>query len=142
MDVFELINERDRMCKSFCNSCGNCPAEKGEHCMALKLDEETVHNRDEEALITEPERRKIMTSEQYRTYLTESIKIGAQMMHDMAEDIAGRSDLISNLKVIIEFDPEMRSIPELTIERSHLPNQEQLNRLMDIRQPVLSETTD
>jgi hypothetical protein len=23
-----------------------------------------------------------MTSEQYRTYLTESIKIGAQMMHD------------------------------------------------------------
>lgn len=46
-----------------------------------------------------------MTSEQYRTYLTESIKIGAQMMHDMAEDIAGRSDLISNLKVTIEFDP-------------------------------------
>ena len=79
-----------------------------------------------------------MTSEQYRTYLTESIKIGAQMMHDMAEDIAGRSDLISNLKVSIE----MRSIPELTIERSHLPNQEQLNRLLDIRQPVLSETTD
>ena len=54
------------------------------------------------------------------------------MMHDMAEDIAGRSDLISNLKVTIEFDPEMRSIPELTIERSHLPNQEQLNRLLDI----------
>ena len=83
-----------------------------------------------------------MTSEQYRTYLTESIKIGAQMMHDMAEDIAGRSDFISNLKGTIEFDPEMRSIPELTIERSHLPNQEQLNRLLDIRQPVLSETTD
>ena len=55
-----------------------------------------------------------MTSEQYRTYLTESIKIGAQMMHDMAEDIAGRSDLISNLKVTIEFDPEMRSIPDVT----------------------------
>ena len=51
-----------------------------------------------------------MTSEQYRTYLTESIKIGAQMMHDMAEDIAGRSDFISNLKVTIEFDPEIRSI--------------------------------
>lgn len=86
--------------------------------------------------------KQIMTSEQYRTYLTESIKIGAQMMYDMAEDIAGRSDFISNLKVTIEFDPEMRSIPELTIERSHLPNQEQLNRLLDIRQPVLLETTD
>lgn len=43
MDVFELISERDRMCKSFGNSCRNCPAEKGGHCMALKLDEETVH---------------------------------------------------------------------------------------------------
>ena len=28
-----------------------------------------------------------MTSEQYRTYLTESIKTGAQMMYDMAENI-------------------------------------------------------
>ena len=80
-----------------------------------------------------------MTSEQYRTYLTESIKIGAQLMHDMAEDIDRRSDLISNLKVTIEFDPEMRSIPELTIERSHLPNQEQLNRLLDIRQKAKYE---
>ena len=75
-----------------------------------------------------------MTSEQNRTSLTESIKIGAQMKHNMAQDIAGRSDLISNLKVTIEFDPEMRSVPKLTIERSHLPNQEQLNRLLDIRQ--------
>ena len=75
-----------------------------------------------------------MTSEKYRTYLTESIKTGAQMMYDMAEDIAGKSNFISNLTVTIKFDPEMRSIPELTIERSHLPNQEQLNHLLDIRQ--------
>ena len=75
-----------------------------------------------------------MTSEQYRTYLTESIKTGAQMMYDMAEDIAGKSNFISNLTVTIKFDPEMGSIPELIIERSHLPNQEQLNRLLDIRQ--------
>lgn len=74
-----------------------------------------------------------MTSEQYRTYLIESIKIGAQMMHDMAEDIAGTSDIISNLTVTINFDPEMRSIPELTIERSHYPNQDQLGRLSDMR---------
>ena len=75
-----------------------------------------------------------MTSEKYRTYLTESIKTGAQMMYDMAEDIAGKSDFISNLTVTIKFDLEMGFIPELTIERSHLPNQEQLNRLLDIRQ--------
>ena len=75
-----------------------------------------------------------MTSEQQRGYLTESIKTGAQMMYDMAEDIAGKSDFISNLTVTIKFDPEMGSIPEFTIERSHLPNREQLNRLLDLRQ--------
>lgn len=75
-----------------------------------------------------------MTGEQYRHYLTESIKIGAQMMHDMAEDIAGKSDAISKLTVRIDFDPESCSVPELTIERSHFPNKERLNELLDIRQ--------
>lgn len=74
-----------------------------------------------------------MTSEQYRDYLTESIKIGAQMMSDMAEDIAGKSNCISSLTVTIDFDPEMRSIPELTVTRSHLPTQDQINKLLDIR---------
>lgn len=75
-----------------------------------------------------------MNSDQYRTYLIESIKIGAQMMHDMAEDIVGKSDCISNLTVTINFDPEVCSVPELKIERSHLPKQDQVNRLLDIRQ--------
>ena len=75
-----------------------------------------------------------MTGEQYRDYLTESIKIGAQMMNDMAEDIAGKSDRISSLTVTIDFDPEMRSIPELTVTRSHLPTQDQINKLLDIQQ--------
>ena len=77
---------------------------------------------------------KRMTSKQYRAYLTESIKIGAQMMYDMAEDIVGKSDCISNLTVKINFDPEVCSVPELTIERSHLPKKDQVNRLLDIRQ--------
>lgn len=81
-----------------------------------------------------------MTSEQYRTYLTESIKIGAQMMHDMAEDIAGRSDSISNLKVTIDFYPETGSVPELTIERSHFPSLDQIDRLLDIRQTLKYES--
>ena len=75
-----------------------------------------------------------MTSDQYRAYLTESIKIASQMMNDMAEDIAGQSDFISDLTVTIDFDPEIGSIPKLTIERSHLPKQDQVNRLLDIRQ--------
>lgn len=75
-----------------------------------------------------------MTGEQYRAYLAESIKLGAQMMHDMAEDIAGKSDFMSNLTVTIDFDPEIGSIPKLTIERSHFPNHDQIDRLLDIRQ--------
>ncbi len=81
-----------------------------------------------------------MASEQYRAYLTESIKIAAQMMHDMAEDIAGRSDFISNLTVTIVFDAEMGSVPELTVTRSHLPNQDQMNRLLDIREKAKYKT--
>ena len=42
-----------------------------------------------------------MTSEKYRTYLTESIKTGAQMMYDMAEDIAERKETNSNLVLCI-----------------------------------------
>lgn len=86
------------------------------------------------------ERRKTMTSEQYRTYLIESIKIGARMMYDMAEDIAGKSDAIANLTVTIDFDPEMESIPKLTIERSHFPDIKQLDHLLDIWQKVKEET--
>lgn len=81
-----------------------------------------------------------MTSEQYRTYLTESIKIGAQMMYDMAEDIAGKSDFISNLTVTIDFDLEMSSLPELTIKRSHFPSLDQVDRLLDIRQKAKYES--
>lgn len=77
-----------------------------------------------------------MTNEQYQTYLTESIKIGAEMMYDMAKDIAGRTDFMTNLKVIIEFNNETGNVPELTIERSHVPNQEQLKHLFDIRQKM------
>ena len=75
-----------------------------------------------------------MTGEQYRACLSESIKIGARMMYDMAEDIAGKSDGIANLTVTIDFDPEMKSIPKLTIERSHFPDPNQVDRLLDIWQ--------
>ena len=80
-----------------------------------------------------------MIGEQYRAYLIESIKIGAQMMHDMAEDIAGKSDFMTNLTVTIDFDSEIRSIPKLTIKRSHFPNHDQMDQLLDIRQKAKYE---
>lgn len=64
------------------------------------------------------------------------------MMHDMAEDIAGRSDFISNLTVTIDFDPEMESVPKLTIKRSHFPNRDQVIRLLDIREKAKYESLD
>ena len=75
-----------------------------------------------------------MTSEQYRTYLVESVRIAAQMIFDQAEDIVGHSDRISGLIITADFDPSAGSIPELKIIRSHLPSKEQYDCLMDIRQ--------
>ena len=47
----------------------------------------------------------------------------------MADDIAGKTDHISELSVTITFDQEMKSLPELTITRSHLPSKEQIDYL-------------
>lgn len=74
-----------------------------------------------------------MNSEEYRAYLVECVKTLGQMIKDNAEDIVGETDHISGLTLSANFDQEFyRSIPELTITRSHLPDKEKLDRLMDI----------
>ena len=75
-----------------------------------------------------------MNSEEYRAYLVECVKTLGQMVKDNAEDIVGEMDHISGLTLSANFDQEFYgSIPELTITRSHLPDKEKLDRLMDIR---------
>lgn len=75
-----------------------------------------------------------MTSEEYRSYLVECVKTAGQMIKDMAEDIIGETDHISDLSIDVRFDQEnLRSVPEITIRRSHLPDFETLNRLFYIR---------
>ena len=75
-----------------------------------------------------------MNSEEYRAYLVECVKTLGQMIKDNAEDIVGETNHISGLTLSANFDQEFyRSIPELTITRSHLPDKEKLDRLMDIR---------
>lgn len=81
-----------------------------------------------------------MTAEQYRKVLVEEIKAGARMMYDMAEDIAGKTERITDLSVTISFDQAGPSIPELTITRSHLPTMEQINYLNDAITKVKLET--
>lgn len=76
-----------------------------------------------------------MNSEEYRAYLVECVKTLGQMIKDNAEDIVGETNHISGLTLSADFDQEFySSIPELTITRSHLPDKEKIERLIDIRE--------
>ena len=87
---------------------------------------------------------EISTHKNFKAYLIESIKVAGQMMINMAEDIAGCSDHISYLNVSIDFDPSMKSVPELSITRSHLPDYKQVEHLMAIYdgKNIKEETND
>ena len=76
----------------------------------------------------------VMKSEDYRSYLVECVKAAGQMIINMADDIVGKTDLITDLTVEARFNQEdFRSIPEITITRAHLPDIETMERLLDIR---------
>ena len=75
----------------------------------------------------------VMKSEDYRSYLVECVKAAGQMIIDMADDIVGKTDAMTNLALEVSFDPENRSIPEITITRMYLPDHETLDHLLDIR---------
>lgn len=80
-------------------------------------------------------KEKLMNSEEYRAYLVECVRTLGQMIKDNAEDIVGETNHISGLTLSANFDQEFyNSIPELTITRSHLPDKEKLDRLMNIRE--------
>lgn len=74
-----------------------------------------------------------MKSKNYRSYLVECVKTAGNMIIDMADDIVGETDKITNLALEVRFDNEMRNIPEITITRMHLPDNETLDHLLDIR---------
>ena len=74
-----------------------------------------------------------MNGKNYRSYLVECVKTAGNMIIDMADDIVGETDKITNLALEVRFDNEMRSIPEITITRMHLPNNETIDHLLDIR---------
>ena len=75
-----------------------------------------------------------MNSEDYRSYLVECVKAAGNMIIDMAEDIVGETDYMSDLAIEARFDHEDRaSIPAITITRMHLPNRETIEHLLNIR---------
>ena len=81
-----------------------------------------------------------MKSEDYRSYLVECVKAAGQTIIDMAEDIVGQTDCITDLAVEARFNQEdFGSIPEITITRMHLPDRETMERLLDIRYEKLKK---
>ena len=81
-----------------------------------------------------------MSKNNYRLYLVECVKTAGQMIIDMAEDIVGETDYISDLSIEAHFSQEdLASIPEITITRRHMPNMENLERLLDIRAEKLKK---
>ena len=74
-----------------------------------------------------------MNSKDYRSYLVECVKTAGNMIIDMADDIVGNTNAITNLSIEVIFDQEKRGIPEITITRMHMPDNENLYHLLDIR---------
>ena len=83
-----------------------------------------------------------MKSEDYRSYLVECVKAAGQMIINMADDIVGETDAMTNLALEVSFDQENRSIPEITITRMHLPDHETLEHLLDIRVEKLKKESN
>ena len=48
----------------------------------------------------------MMKSEDYRSYLVECVKAAGQMIIDMADDILGETDAMTNLALEVSFDQE------------------------------------
>ena len=83
------------------------------------------------------------TGEQYRKFLVEAVKAAGQMMIDNAEDAVGNIDLMTDFSIKFDFSQENnRSIPVMTITRSHLPSIEVMDGLLDTRYKLTHNDSD
>ena len=83
-----------------------------------------------------------MESKDYRSYLVECVKTAGNMIIDMADDIVGETDAMTNLALEVSFDTEMRNIPEITITRMHIPDNETVDHLLNIRVEKLKKENE
>ena len=72
-----------------------------------------------------------MSKKDFKAGLIAGIKVAGQMLIDNAEDFAGKTERMSGLDISINFDPEFRYLPEVTVSRTHLPKVEQLEFIFD-----------
>lgn len=72
-----------------------------------------------------------VSSENYRKYLVEAVKVAGHMLLDSAEDVVGNTDNICDFQISFDFDQELRdSIPKMTVMRSHMPSCEVMENLI------------
>ena len=71
----------------------------------------------------------ITDGKKYRERLTKFVKLAGQMVIDMADDIVGNSDGISDLNINITFNQD--SLPEVIITRSHVPKGENVQLIFE-----------
>lgn len=78
---------------------------------------------------------------EYKARLIAALKEAGSMMIDMAEDIAGKTDMLTRLTVSVDLtvDPGCFIVPELIITRGHLPSREVLGRLSAAQNEVAHE---
>lgn len=84
-----------------------------------------------------------LTGEQYRKFLVEAVKAAGQMMIDNAEDAVGNIDLMTDFSIKFDFSQENnRSIPVMTITRSHLPSIDVIDGLLETRRKLTHDKSD
>ena len=72
-----------------------------------------------------------VSSENYRKYLVEAVKVAGHMLLDSAEDVVGNTDNICDFQISFDFNQELcDSIPKMTVMRSHMPSYEAMENLI------------
>lgn len=72
-----------------------------------------------------------VSSENYRKYLVEAVKVAGHMLLDSAEDVVGNTDNICDFQITFDFNQELcDSIPKMTVKRSHIPSYEVMEDLI------------
>ena len=72
-----------------------------------------------------------VSSEKYRQYLVEAVKVAGHMLLDSAEDVVGNTDNICDFQITFDFNQELcDSIPKMTVMRSHMPSYEVMENLI------------
>ena len=81
-----------------------------------------------------------MTSEEYRKYLVEAVKIAGKMIIDNAEDIVGNIDCVTDLGISCDFYQDLYdSIPKITVTKGRLPTYEMMDYLIKKRDEIVKE---